>query len=263
MRLHFISGLPRSGSTLLAAILRQNPKISAGMSGPLFSLVRNMIGTMSASNEFSSQITDQMRERVLRAAMTAYFDSDTAIVFDTNRLWTSKAALVKQLFPESRMFCCVRNPAWIIDSFERLFQRNKTQMATMFNRKPCTTVFSRAETLMNLEEGVLGIAWASLREAWANGGDIEIIRYENLAMNPESIIRLIYESIQEPMFAHDYSNVWFSAEPYDDMIGMPGLHSLRQTVSLVERALIIPQEIWSKYSPLDFWNNPNALMETR
>ncbi|MGA8585530.1 MAG: sulfotransferase [Roseiarcus sp.] len=33
-RLHFISGLPRSGSTLLAALLRQNPRISAGMSSP-------------------------------------------------------------------------------------------------------------------------------------------------------------------------------------------------------------------------------------
>jgi hypothetical protein len=27
-RLHFISGLPRSGSTLLSAILRQNPRFS-------------------------------------------------------------------------------------------------------------------------------------------------------------------------------------------------------------------------------------------
>ncbi|MBU0835751.1 MAG: sulfotransferase, partial [Gammaproteobacteria bacterium] len=27
---HFISGLPRSGSTLLAALLRQNPRFHAG-----------------------------------------------------------------------------------------------------------------------------------------------------------------------------------------------------------------------------------------
>ncbi|MEM5734156.1 sulfotransferase, partial [Shewanella algae] len=34
-RFHFISGLPRSGSTLLSAILRQNPRFSAGMSSPV------------------------------------------------------------------------------------------------------------------------------------------------------------------------------------------------------------------------------------
>ena len=32
---HFIAGLPRSGSTLLAAILRQNPAITASMSSPV------------------------------------------------------------------------------------------------------------------------------------------------------------------------------------------------------------------------------------
>ena len=32
--MHLISGLPRSGSTLLAALLRQNPRFEAGISGP-------------------------------------------------------------------------------------------------------------------------------------------------------------------------------------------------------------------------------------
>ena len=36
MRLHFISGLPRSGSTLLAGLLRQNPRFSAAMPGTVW-----------------------------------------------------------------------------------------------------------------------------------------------------------------------------------------------------------------------------------
>ena len=35
---NFISGLPRSGSTLTAAILRQNPRFHAGMSSPIAGL---------------------------------------------------------------------------------------------------------------------------------------------------------------------------------------------------------------------------------
>ena len=34
LQYHFISGLPRSGSTLLSAILLQNPRFHAGMSSP-------------------------------------------------------------------------------------------------------------------------------------------------------------------------------------------------------------------------------------
>ena len=39
-KLHFISGLPRSGSTLLAGILRQNPRFHAAMTGPVADDVR-------------------------------------------------------------------------------------------------------------------------------------------------------------------------------------------------------------------------------
>jgi hypothetical protein len=48
MRLHFISGLPRSRSTLLARLLRQNPRFRAAMprtvSGPRWPSLSQKIG---------------------------------------------------------------------------------------------------------------------------------------------------------------------------------------------------------------------------
>jgi hypothetical protein len=49
--IHFISGLPRAGSTLLAALLRQNPRFSAGMTSPVGSLFNAMLTATSARNE--------------------------------------------------------------------------------------------------------------------------------------------------------------------------------------------------------------------
>ncbi len=40
---HFISGLPRSGSTLMGAVLKQNPRFHAGMSSPVASLFDTLI----------------------------------------------------------------------------------------------------------------------------------------------------------------------------------------------------------------------------
>ena len=54
---HFISGLPRSGSTLLAAILRQNPRFHAGMTSPVGSLFSGMLQQFAAGTEFGSTIT--------------------------------------------------------------------------------------------------------------------------------------------------------------------------------------------------------------
>jgi hypothetical protein len=51
--IHFSSELPRSGSTLLSAILRQNPRFHAGMTGPVGSLVDAMLRNMRMNNETS------------------------------------------------------------------------------------------------------------------------------------------------------------------------------------------------------------------
>ena len=64
--LHFISGLPRSGSTLLSALLQQNPRFHAHMSSPLAGLVTNLINGMGGSNEYSLFISDPQRQRILR-----------------------------------------------------------------------------------------------------------------------------------------------------------------------------------------------------
>ena len=49
--IHFISGLPRSGSTLLAGILRQNPRFHAGMTSPVGSMYMALEKSMSRRNE--------------------------------------------------------------------------------------------------------------------------------------------------------------------------------------------------------------------
>jgi hypothetical protein len=50
-KIHFIAGLPRAGSILLSAILRQIPRFRAGMTGPVGSLVDGMLRNMSMSNQ--------------------------------------------------------------------------------------------------------------------------------------------------------------------------------------------------------------------
>ena len=61
--IHFISGLPRSGSTLLAAILRQNPRFHAGMSSPVGHLFTALLRQMSQDNETAVFIDDAAARR--------------------------------------------------------------------------------------------------------------------------------------------------------------------------------------------------------
>src|SRR5690348_9110027 len=56
--IHFISGLPRSGSTLLGAILSQNPRFHAGMSSPVAQMFSSLQTMLSGRNEFHVFIDD-------------------------------------------------------------------------------------------------------------------------------------------------------------------------------------------------------------
>src|SRR6202034_846102 len=91
-RLHFISGLPRSGSTLLAALLRQNPRFSTSMTSPVGTLFNAMLADVSQRNETAVFIDATQRVRLLRACFEAYYADipPHQLVFDTNRMWTTK-----------------------------------------------------------------------------------------------------------------------------------------------------------------------------
>jgi len=124
--LNFISGLPRSGSTLLSAILRQNPRFSAGMSSPVANLFDGIITQVSAGSELSAMVSPEQRKRLLRGLFEGYYaDNSAEVIFDTNRSWTAKMPEVLELFPNARFICCVRNVSWVMDSLERQF-RSKT-----------------------------------------------------------------------------------------------------------------------------------------
>src|SRR5580693_1208146 len=97
--IHFISGLPRSGSTLLAAILRQNPRFHAGMTSPVGALYMALESALSRRNEAAMFIEEAQRREVLQGLFSNYYQAQQAekLVFDTNRTWCTKLPALAQL----------------------------------------------------------------------------------------------------------------------------------------------------------------------
>lgn len=169
---HFISGLPRSGSTLLSAILRQNPRFHAGMTSPVSGLFNSLVSSVSAGSEMSTLVSTGQRKRLLKGLFDSYYadlPESRSVVFDTNRAWTGSLSALVELFPECKMLCCVRNVAWVIDSVERQFQANAFENTRLFaTPADRSTVFSRTEALTQ-RTGLVGFAWASLQGAPSMG----------------------------------------------------------------------------------------------
>ncbi len=258
--IHFISGLPRAGSTLLSALLRQNPRFFAGMTSPVGNLFNAMLSATSARAEGSVFIDDDQRERLLHAVFDAYYADihPTQMVFDTNRQWTTKLPALVKMFPAAKVICCVRNPAWIIDSIESLIRRNAFELSGIFNFEPGGTVYSRVEGLSK-GDGMTGYAWNALREAiyGPQADRLLLVRYESLTTNPLGTLAAIYHAIGEPLFAHDPDHI----EPSYDMIefdirlGTPGLHHVRSAVRPEKRPTVLPPDLFAKFAGDAFWDD--------
>jgi sulfotransferase len=265
--IHFISGLPRSGSTLLAALLGQNPRFHAGMTSPVGSLFSALLRQMSQENETAVFIDDDQRARLLRACFEAYYADihPEKLVFDTNRQWTTKLPALVELFPDLRVICCVRNPAWIIDSIERLTRRNKFEPSKIFNFDTGGTVYSRAEGLSS-GAGMLGFALNALREAvYGEQSDrLLLVRYETLTTNPLGTLAAIYGFIDEPLFSHDPEHIEpdYAAMEFDARLGAPGLHEVASAVRAASRRTILPPDLFARFEADAFWQDPVKLPTT-
>src|ERR1700758_1875187 len=212
---HFISGLPRSGSTLLASILRQNPRFHAGMSSPVGSLFMALQGAMSPRNEAAVFIDEAQKRELLKGIFDSYYHAAHAskVVFDTNRAWCSKLPTLVQLFPQSKVICCVRHVPWIMDSIERLIRRNAFELSGIFGYESSNTVYTRVGRLAT-SDGMVGFAIDALREAYfgEHADRLILVGYEALAKNPRETLRLLYQFLGETFFEHDFDNVEYEAE---------------------------------------------------
>ncbi|RON02891.1 sulfotransferase [Pseudomonas brassicacearum] len=261
-KFHFISGLPRSGSTLLSAILLQNPCFHAGMTSPVGALFSGVLEQCSAGSEFGAVIDTPLRRRLLRGLFDSFYadQADKQIVFDTNRQWSSRLPALNDLFPQAKVIACVRNVAWVMDSLERLYRANPFENTKLFgDAVERNTVYSRCETLAQRNR-LVGFAWAALKEAYygEHAESLLIVDYDLLTQAPERVMRLIYDFIGEPWFEHDFNHLAYDAPEFDQALGVAGLHKVKPRVSLESRRTILPPDLFAQYAELSFWLDGSA-----
>ena len=252
---HFISGLPRSGSTLLTAILNQNPNFYSNISNPLARFVRSIITESHAGPGYALQCPEEKRIELIQNIIQTYHSHiSQKVCFNTNRGWTNLLAQLEQASPTSKVICCVRDINWILDSFERLFKANPFTLSRMYSEQEAETVYTRAYASMSPGHTVR-FAYDSLKEAMCSQQkqNIMLVDYEQLAKSPEQTIKAIYNFIDEPYFQHDFSNVATSYDEYDLEAGIIGLHDIRKEVKYIEREFILPPDLIQEFKGLEVW----------
>jgi sulfotransferase len=250
---HFITGLPRSGSTLLSSILKQNPRFHSSITDPLATLLKGVIETCQDGPGMKHEVPIPRRKNIATSIFEGYYkDVDKEVIFNTNRAWTYVTHLLKEIYPESKIIICVRDIKWIIDSFELAHRRNPLSTNT-FSGGLGGSVYSRADALMK-DDGIIGFPYIGIKQAITGSEkkNLMIVEYDQLCKNPNGIMKALYNFIHEDFFEHDYNNVEASWDEYDSEIGVD-LHKVRKKVEHKTRETILPPDLIAKYSNMEVW----------
>src|SRR5690606_543197 len=142
-----------------------------------------------------------------------------------------------------KVICCVRNPAWILDSFESIYRKNPFEYSRLFTPAARMTVYSRCDHLIQ-PAGLVGGAWGALRDAYYSqlSEHLLLIDYDLLAQQPERSLAQLYDFSGEPLFAHDFENVDDEEAEYDVSLGVSGLHRVRRRVEFIPRRSMLPPQ---------------------
>jgi sulfotransferase len=257
---HFISGLPRAGSTLLAAILNQNPRFHAGMTSPVADIMGVMVAEMSAKNDFSHAIADAQRVAILRGLVENFYAGTVGpeVVFDTSRLWCGRMEMLEALFPAAKVVACVRQLPWVLDSMECQVRKQPVNVSKVFRFDTNTTVYSRVQALTD-PRGMVGFAFQAVKDAFYGrhaAGHLMLLTYETLTREPERALHAVYDFLGEPRFRHDFDNLEYNASEFDARVGLDGLHTVRRKLKAVDREPILPREIFNRFVSESFWLDP-------
>ena len=225
--IHMISGLPRSGSTLLCNILAQNPEMhstpTSACHEALF-VLRNAWGEW-VEHKAAKSLANNLQP-VLNATINAYHNTDRPVVID---------------IPQ------------ILSSFEKLHR--KTQAKDQGNYFQAQTIQGRAEHLLGAEQ-VLGLAYNRLKDAMMRGlGDrLCLVEFDDLTHNPKGTLEDIYKFLELPNFEHDFTSVEQYTNEDDSVHGMD-LHTIRKDVKPIkdDSVSVLGVDLCKQYNSTEFW----------
>lgn len=258
---YFISGLPRSGSTLLCNILNQNPDFYATSTSGVPVLIDTIKDNWNSITEFVASPNDEARKNIINNIIPNFYSSvDKRVIFDKSRAWPAQIEYLEQaLNNDIKIIAMVRPVVEVLASFEKLWREHShhwifPQQKT--NYVEWQTIEGRADLLMQPNQPV-GIAYNRLQDAVDRGHSDKIlfVDFNQLTAKPEETLKGIYNFLGEDYYEHDFKNVEQTTSEYDEIHGIPKLHTIRNEVKPVKKYAreLLGERVFNKYNKRAFW----------
>ena len=259
---YFIAGLPRSGSTLLANILAQNPRFHTTSTSGIMDVMFGVRNSWDKLVEFQATPNEEAKIRVLRGILESYYaDIEKPVVFDKCRGWLSLLEMAETVLGyKAKVLVPVRDIRDVLASFEKLWRdssRTGQVVQESSNYFKFQTAQGRCDTWLAPDQPV-GLAYNRITDALVRGftDRMFFVDFDDLTGKPEQAMKSIYEFLGEEKFTHNFDHVEQVTWEDDTVHGFKGLHNIRSKVApLPTQWPTVLGPFAEQYSKLNFWKN--------
>ena len=248
--------MPRSGNTLFASVMNQNPAIAATANSITLEIMKDLF-LLKQTDVFQNFPDHKSLDNVLNNVYDIYYrDWPQRIIIDRGPVMTiDNFALVKKHYKQP--FKCIvilRDLMDVLASYMQWYTKNPDAFPNRFNLKNDEEKLSM---LMN-KEGAVAKDLEAIKNAFNYPDICHFVKYNDLVAQPEQEFRKIYEFIEEPYFYHTFNKlnqVKINGLSYDDKIVGSNMHKLFDgPIRKVYNPYIekIPERIRQKYGHIRF-----------
>jgi sulfotransferase len=260
--IHFISDLPRAGSTLLANLMAQHPDCfvtpTSGCHETMFQLRNTWMNWKEHQADQKASAPHNL-VRMMGAMLQAYHDTDKPMVIDKARSWLHSIEMAEAaLGRQAKIIVPVRDTAEILASFESLYRKNAHLSNVPGEFLASHTTEGRVRHWASAQ-GELGIAFNRLKDALLRGyhDRLLFVEFNDLTHNPESTMQNVWDFLEMDVPKHDFNNVKQTTQEDDRIHGYLDMHKISTIVKPAELKgrRVLGDKLWREFSASEFWRN--------
>jgi sulfotransferase len=266
---HFMAGMPRSGSTVLSAILNQNPEVYASAQTDLIGLLYKLESEIPSFESYKAGLLHQGFASVMHnMADTFYSHIDKPVIIDKNRGWGTPYNwdnLSPYVSAEGKVILTMRPILEVLASFVKVSRASQkiTNHQQYLNPNLWVSNYRNqtdaiVDNLM-MSNGEIDRAIFSIANLIKNHRDkVYVVWFDDLLDSPQQTMDSIYGFLGLDRFQHNFNNIK-AADNHDDLAGygILGLHNVNKKLA---RPKTDPSELLTDYviqkygNALDFLN---------
>ena len=254
-KLFFLVAMPRSGNTLFASIMNQNPNLVCTPNSITLEIIKDLF-LLKQTDVFQNYPDHQSLDNVLDSVYVNYYKNwPQKYIIDRGPVMTKgNFALMKKHFKKPfKCMVLLRDLMDVLASYMKWYTENQNAFP---NRDGCKNDEEKLSMIMN-KDGAVAKDLEAIKNSFNYPNICHYIKYDDLVAQPEKEIKKIYNFIEEPYFNHKFNNlqqVEVNGMKYDDTIVGKNMHNIRSVVRKEYNPYInkIPERIRQKYGHIRF-----------